>query len=83
MELVKYRYYINNKNIPIIRLFYINSIIFIESKCHKGNSEINPLNEFLTLYHPMIKFTTNFKFCIKFLLKFFHYNKQLFIQIFL
>ena len=78
MELVEYRYYKNNKNIPIIRLFYINSTIFIESKCHKGHSESIPLNEFLTLYHPMIKFTTNFKFCTKCLLKFFHYNKSTF-----
>ena len=78
MELVEYRYYKNNKNILIIRLFYINSTIFIESKCHKGHSESIPLNEFLTLYHPMIKFTTNFKFCTKCLLKFFHYNKSTF-----
>ena len=62
MELVE-NININNKNIPIINLFYRESRIFIESNCYKGHCNINPLNEFLTLYHPLRKFTQNFIFC--------------------
>ena len=78
MELVE-NIYINNKNIPIINLFYRESRIFIESNCYKGHCNINPLNEFLTLYHPLIKFTQNFIFCNQCLLRFFHYNKPTFL----
>ena len=47
MELVENRYFINNKNIPIINLFYRESRIFIESNCLKGHCNINSLNEIL------------------------------------
>ena len=78
MELIESPFFKNNENIPIIDLYYSKSTIFIESKCHKGHSDFNPLNQFLILYHPLIKFTRNFNFCNKCLLKFFHYNKPTF-----
>ena len=80
MELVENRYFINNKNIPIINLFYRESRIFIESNCLKGHCNINSLNEFLTLYYPLIKFTQNFIFCNQCLLRFFTIISQLFIK---
>ena len=73
-ELIESLFFKNNENIPIIHLYYSKSTIFIESKCHKGHYDFNPLNQFLILYHPLIKFTRNFNFCNKCLLKFFHYN---------
>ncbi len=79
MELVE-NIYINNKNIPIINLFYRESRIFIESNCLKGHCNINSLNEFLTLYYPLIKFTQNFIFCNQCLLRFFTIISQLFIK---
>jgi hypothetical protein len=63
--IIESTFFKNNENIPIIHLYYYKSTIFIDSKCHKGHSDFNPLNQFLILYHPLIKFTQNFNFCNK------------------